>query len=1396
MNTALDQAITAKLSPNDRNILAKIKLLNKDEKRILSVISVVYEHLNQTSIQQILNALSWRDANGDALSKLMAKDLRERLTEDGLLFTTTYGLRCPNIVAETLSRELAQSKKYADITNATDQAVPKTLDFSSNLHLKHDRHGQMAIRHLRDYVYLPDRITATLPSNPAGYSHRVYHRQMLNICFQNFNKAWFETLDYTLRCEILLSGLELSDNTPDHTITIAYLEHCQQSGTLDHPGLKAGLAEHYLMQGHIDKIDNLIPSESTWQSDKLRGLEHALKSDYASALPFFDSSFDALKKETKLRNTLLPGLSGLCHVIALLQSNREEHKTRLVTLCKVGSKKGQENALEECYEIIQALNKVLGGEGSIEDFRCLSPDYFLISPHAALLRGYAWYWTANTPSSDQLEVICKHLEETTESANSWYVSQALIFLEYYNYKGVNHPKIVALKNVSEKCNNSLLDLLQIQAPWELALNALQELSPTDSEESNDEEKTRLIWVIESKFGNDSLKPKEQKLSAKGEWSKGKNISLKRLHKSPEEFDYLSDIDKAISQCIYAGFGPFGNTEYELSLEGALSAAVDHPNIYWESRLDTPVDINRVEPELLIHDNTSSLNISLNPFPKNTDSRKQMFRESDSRLRIVEYKEEHFKIASILSEAGLDVPANAKEQVLKSINAIAPLLSVQSDIGGGSIEAKTLPPSPHLFMQIESQNSSMRFELTARPLGEDGPRLEPGLGRKNIMADIDGERCQCQRDLDHELINIRSLFEGCPSLNDEGLDDEPYIWLFDEEASLEVLFDLQGFISRENETQLEVLWPKGGQVKLRGEASLANMKASVRKAGDWFKLDGELNLSEGDVLSMSNLMGLIENSSSRFVKLDDNTFITLTAQLQKRLKALQQFGKEQEYHPLALSALDELTEGMDFDGDSPWEVQKVKLLEAYKLEPELPRTLQAELRDYQFEGFQWLYRLAHWGAGACLADDMGLGKTLQSLAIILARASKGPSLVLAPTSVCMNWISEAARFAPSLKVHRFGEKDRQTLLDSAGPFDLIVCSYGLLQNEHERIQAVEWQTLVADEAQALKNSQAKRTKAAISLNANFRIATTGTPIENHLGELWTLFRFINPGLLGSLDQFNKRFANPIQNQQDANARIQLKRLVQPFILRRLKTEVLPELPARTEITHFVTLSKEEKVFYESLRRKALENLTTIQGNEGQKQLRVLAEIMRLRRACCNPELVAPGVGIASSKLEAFATILEELIENKHRALVFSQFVDHLHLIRAHLDEKGYKYQYLDGSTSIKNREKAVNSFQDGEGELFLISLKAGGSGLNLTAADYVVHMDPWWNPAVEDQASDRAHRLGQQRPVTIYRLVSENTIEHKIIELHSKKRDLADSLLEGSDVSGKLSADDVMKLITT
>ncbi|HEU0203207.1 MAG TPA: DEAD/DEAH box helicase [Burkholderiaceae bacterium] len=468
------------------------------------------------------------------------------------------------------------------------------------------------------------------------------------------------------------------------------------------------------------------------------------------------------------------------------------------------------------------------------------------------------------------------------------------------------------------------------------------------------------------------------------------------------------------------------------------------------------------------------------------------------------------------------------------------------------------------------------------------------------------------------------------------------------------------------------------------------------------------------------------------------------------------------------------------------------------EPPLPADFTAELRDYQRAGYLWLQRLAGWGVGALLADDMGLGKTIQALALLAARAAAGPALVVAPTSVLANWRAEARRFAPGLDVRVWSEGDRAAQLEALAAGQVLLVSYGLLALHAETFAARRFATLVVDEAQAIKNADTQRARAVRALQAEFRLALTGTPIENHLGELWSLMQVLNPGLLGSRERFRRRFIVPIERAAAAaNAcpeRELLRRLVAPFLLRRLKSQVLDELPPRTEIVLSIEPSPEEARLLAALRRQARERLQAEDEPLEARRFHVLAELTRLRRAACHPSLVAPELGLTGCKLARLVELLLELKDNRHRALVFSQFVDFLSMARKALDEAGISYQYLDGATAPAAREAAVQAFQRGSGDAFLLSLKAGGVGLNLTGADYVIHLDPWWNPAVEQQATDRAHRIGQTRPVTVYKLVVTGSIEEQIVALHGTKRELVDAMLQDQDHPERLGIEELVALL--
>lgn len=461
-----------------------------------------------------------------------------------------------------------------------------------------------------------------------------------------------------------------------------------------------------------------------------------------------------------------------------------------------------------------------------------------------------------------------------------------------------------------------------------------------------------------------------------------------------------------------------------------------------------------------------------------------------------------------------------------------------------------------------------------------------------------------------------------------------------------------------------------------------------------------------------------------------------------------------------------------------------LAEGFKGIPasELPEDLRAELRPYQRIGVDWLRFLSGASLGAMLCDDMGLGKTIQALTAI-----ETPALVVCPTSLLHNWRLEAECFRPGLKVRVHHGSKRE--IGEVGEDEVIVTSYGLLRLDLEKLKAPKWRSLVLDEAQNIKNPDSKVARAAFELEADFKMTLSGTPVENRLEELWSQAHFTNPGLLGGLSEFKDRYARPIA-AGNAGAAQRLRAKIGPFLLRRLKRDVAPELPQRTEVTVHCILDDEERALYEALRgdiRQQVESML----QEGKGVLSALEALLRLRQAACHQALVPGQQATDSAKLRRLRADLEMAVASGHRALVFSQWTSFLDLVEPTLQEIDVDYLRLDGSS--KDRQALVDAFQAPDGPpVMLISLKAGGTGLNLTAADHVYFLDPWWNPAVEAQAADRAHRIGQDRPVIIHRLVAADTVDERILALQERKRALADAVV--AEGGGRITRDELMELL--
>ena len=900
--------------------------------------------------------------------------------------------------------------------------------------------------------------------------------------------------------------------------------------------------------------------------------------------------------------------------------------------------------------------------------------------------------------------------------------------------------------------------------------------------------------------------------------------MKRLATSAATMEFLLEQDRAAAANIRQGRDWNGRLRYSMD-EAALFELAGHPHVFDET--GAAMEVVQGEPELVVDEHEGGLRARL--VPDDGDSEDYHVRLVDGRrCEVTRFTPGHKRLRAVVPEGGLELPAAARARLLDAVSGLASEVRIHGGIAGGAETAREIEADPRPRVRLEPSGAGLAAELVVEPVPGSGICFEPGAGGATVFAGRDGETVQARRDLAAERAGAERIVAACPALASTAA-GPPWV-LPDPAGALELLEQLHA-------ADAPCLWPKGEPLKIVARAGTSNLSLKVKSAAEWFSATGTLEVDEGRTLDLKQLFALLDASpGSRFLELGDGEFIALTASFRRHLDDLRSLSSPAargsvRMHGMAALALRDFAERTTLSADAGWRAQQERLRAADAFEPELPSTLRAELRPYQRDGFRWLARLARWGAGACLADDMGLGKTVQTLALLLDRAPDGPALVVAPTSVVANWLDETRRFTPTLNVVAYtgAASSRAGRLDDLGPFDVVVTTYALLQIDAGAISAVEWHSAVLDEAQAVKNPATKRARAARELKARFRLVTTGTPIQNSLMDLYSLFGFINPGMLGSTEHYRRHFATPVERDGDPAARARLRRLVAPFVLRRLKTEVLDDLPPRTEIVLHVDLSPAEASLYEALRRRAVEDLeammlqgpgadadpdadpgtnvgagvgtnvgagvgTNVGAGVGNGRLEILAHLTRLRLACCNPRLVQDAGAPVSSKLATFAETLDELLASRHKVLVFSQFVKHLKLIEEYLAGAGIAFQYLDGSTPARARAERIAAFQAGQGDVFLISLRAGGVGLNLTAADYVIHMDPWWNPAAEDQASDRAHRIGQTRPVTIYRLVAKGTIEEQIVALHHHKRDLAERLLEGADAPARLDAGELLELL--
>ena len=898
---------------------------------------------------------------------------------------------------------------------------------------------------------------------------------------------------------------------------------------------------------------------------------------------------------------------------------------------------------------------------------------------------------------------------------------------------------------------------------------------------------RIIYIISD---YESIEPMEQRRLKSGAWSVGTHLSTDKFMR--QELDSMDETDKKIAAASrsYSYYSIYGRY--------AIPQLIGSDRVFINSTKGRqPVEIVEEKPFIAIEKAKNGFVVKTNVPEKDEFYREKasptiIRRDSKTHFTVFKLTDFEQKIIETLINLGM-FPKQAETKLLQFIEQISDKVEIHSDLleGGSTLQKKE--GLSRLLLRVVPDKETFLASILANPLEGGKLRLMPGMGQETVFDEANGERFQVSRNLVAEKDNLMEI-KGF--MQEELLTS---VSVNQAEMEPESLLGLLEFVS-DHPDRYEMEWPEGKKLNLKAKLSKDLVNINLVSKENWFEVEGNITIG-GNNMSALDFLNLISQGiyHERFVKLNETDYIAISEQLAKYLRRLE--GLAQQSHGKVripfyqVGALAEIVHNTDgsLKADKGMDTLVKKIEKAAKMKIAIPSALQAELRDYQREGFKWMVRLSEWGAGACLADDMGLGKTVQTIAFLLHKAAKGPSLVVCPASVMLNWANELNRFAPSLEVKILNESsDRDALLDNVKAYDVVLTTYGLLVREEEALTKLQWNIVCLDEAHTIKNRGTKMSSSAMKLKSESRVILTGTPIQNYLSELWNLFQFLNPGLLGTFDSFMNKYILPIERDGVEERRSQLKRMITPFMLRRTKAEVIEELPEKTEITHDIQLTDAEITAYETLREATEQALQS----EDKVDVNILAQITKLRQAACSIGLIEKGWKMGSTKIAAAVDLVEEIVKSKNSVLVFSQFTSFLDMAKTQIEARIGKDKifYLDGSTPIRKREKMVADFQHGLVPVFLISLKAGGLGLNLTNANYVIHLDPWWNPAIEQQATDRAYRIGQNKNVTVYHLISRHTIEEKILRLHKTKRDLADSLLSGSNISRAMTIDNLKFLV--
>jgi len=1065
---------TLRKPPSDADLWDRYAKLPASAKLVLHLKGLLFLPTTKTVFLECLTRSGLRAPDGKAWSSRSVNVVLEELRRQCLL---TEDLACPPALLHPVAADAAASAHGDVLVAAVRRAFPARRSMSY-----YSSGQQVDCDALRRLIRL-----AVYANDAAGFSaSRELHDKecgpsraadLLGLLFTAIplGADWLASRHPAIQLALfdakLSTFLQTGVPGPDLAALVAHYRAQQEQAGF--AAIRPALLLFDLLAGRLGDVQHGIaaiedPADVTRQM--LEGTVEFLSGRNDAALQHYRDALKLHRKQAGKRKLFLDGVHGLFFLMALLRANdaalqKEVQAGIDAVLSSPSAYAGGVLALQALLWLAQGpepkARALLGQLRAAMPAEPLSAACVALAEHAV--------------DVDLTHAHRTNLEARFEHLKTQLPLIARIYAEILASVAESPtPYKAYLAQAGQGLEIAFTGLIQVRQPWERALESLDAFlgaGPTKAATGPGPRKPkRLVWFLDP--DTRTIEVAEQSAKGKDGWTDGRAVAMKRLHERDPRLDYLTEQDRTALRSIRKETsGYYGDESYDFDTLRTIPALVGHPAVFDARHRSRPLELVRYPLELVVTERRGGYHIALS----HTAAEPTVFLEAETpaRYRVVEFPERMLTVQEILGRRGLTVPHGARDQLVALIRRDNPALPVRDEIGAVEQSALTGQPAP--VVQLVPHDDGLRLNLVVRPFGAEGPAYIAGLGGRSVLANIGGQQLRANRDLPRELAERIALVEACPTLRDRGGADAHEVVIDDLEGCLDLLLELQAYAG-----PVSVEWPEGQTLRVSA-VTPEKLRLRVGQDRDWFSVDGTVAVDEGQVLDMRFLLDRLARAQGRFVPLDDGRFVALTRQMQAQLGRLAAVSEPhragRRVHALGAAALDAvLDEAGEIKADAAWTRHVARIRAAEGWTPKLPPTLQAELRDYQVEGFTWMSRLARWGAGACLADDMGLGKTVQAIAVMLDHAEAGPCLVVAPTSVCPNWQAEIARFAPTLATHRLSAaSDRAALVAGLGPRDVLVCSYGLLHQEAELLGGRAWQMAVLDEAQAIKNADSKRAR---------------------------------------------------------------------------------------------------------------------------------------------------------------------------------------------------------------------------------------------------------------------------------------------------------------------------------